>query len=317
MSDFINEALSLYGIKNAEVTQLRHNENCTYRVDHNGQSFCLRLKKPVQGFDLTVFGGETEMLLRGELGLIETLAEQTDILVQKPVKTVSGDIVERLSDGTLVSLLSWVEGESLERVERTEEILFSAGQTLAMLRQEIEANPGLYSFPRYSYDQELIGKLVVRAEQATEYIPAKAIRSVIKALETVSCIMDEMSESDMKLICHSDPGFGNLIWTGEKIGLIDWSLSGYTYSYMDIGGLISASPDQAEQQVMLKGWESVRGKANRRYLDAYFALSVLLFVCCQYTRAKEWNDWFPTTLEYWQNTIFDPFSSGQPVQCIL
>jgi hypothetical protein len=86
---------------------------------------------------------------------------------------------------------------------------------------------------------------------------------------------------------------------------------------MDLGGLMGATPDRDEQRLLLEGWESIRGKANRRYIDAYFCLSVLLFVCCQYTRAKEWEDWFPSALDRWQTTVFEPFSSGIPVPCIL
>ena len=89
------------------------------------------------------------------------------------------------------------------------------------------------------------------------------------------------------------------------------------HSYMDIGGLMGATADREEQKLLLQGWESVHGKADRRCLDAYFALSVLLFVCCQHTRAKKWADWFPAALKRWIDTIFDPLSSGHPIPCIL
>jgi len=317
MCDRIGEVLSLYGLENAKATLLRHNENCTYRIDCREQSFCLRLKTPVSGFNLAVLGGDQEMLLRSELGLISTLGEQTDIPVQKPVKSLSGDVVERLSDGTLVSLLSWMEGVPFDTIKHTEQMLVSAGQTLAKLRNAVEANPILSSFARFSYDQKLVESLKVNAEQGAEYLPEKAIRSIIKALDTVSCIMNEMDKSEETLIAHADPGFGNMIWTSEKVGLIDWSLTGYAHSYMDLGGLMGATSDREEQRLLLKGWESIRGKINRRYLDAYFSLSVLLFVCCQYTRANEWIDWFPAALERWQETIFDPLSSGCLTPCVL
>ncbi len=317
MCDRIGEAISLYGLENAKATLLRHNENCTYRIDCKGQSFCLRLKTPVSGFNLAVLVGDQEMLLRSELGLISALGEQTDIPVQKPVKTLSGDVIAQLSDGTLVSLLSWMKGVPFDSVKHTEQMLVSAGQTLGKLRNAVEANPNLSSFARFSYDQKLMNNIAVKAEQGAEYLPEKAIRSIIKALDTVSFIMDEIDKSEVVLIAHADPGFGNMIWTGEGVGLIDWSLTGYAHSYMDLGGLMGATSDREEQRLLQRGWESIRGKTNRRYLDAYFSLAVLLFVCCQYTRANEWTDWFPAALERWQETIFDPFSSGSLIPCIL
>jgi len=316
MSDYI-EALSLYGLKNAKTTLLRHNENRTYRIDCDEQSYCLRLKNPISGFDLSVFGGEQETLLRGELDIIKALSEQTDIPVQQPVKTLSGDLVARLSDGTLASLLCWMDGISFDTDKRTEQMLISAGQTLAKLRSAEEVTPNMNIFPRFLYDQKLVERLAARAEQGTEYLPAEAINSVIRALKSVARVMNEMDENEAALIAHSDPGLGNMIWINGRVGLIDWSLSGYAHSYMDIGGLMGATSDREEQRLLLKGWESIRGKANRRYIDAYFSLSVLLFVCCQYTRAKEWVDWFPSALDRWQTTIFEPFSSGYPIPCIL
>lgn len=317
MYDCISEALSLYGIKDAKTSLLRHNENRTYRIDCNEQSFCLRLKTPVSGFDLEVLGGEQEMLLRRELDLISAIGEYADIPVQRPVKTLSGDVVAQLSDGTFASLLSWMEGVPLDAEKCTEQILISAGQTLAKLRNVMETNPSLSSFARFSYDQKLLERLAVKAEQGAEYLPAKAIRSITKALNTVACIMNEMDESEATLIAHADPSLGNMIWTSQGVGLIDWSLSGHAHSYMDLGGLMGVTSDREEQRILLQGWESIRGKANRRYLDAYFSLAVLLFVCCQYTRAKEWVDWFSAALERWQETIFYPLSSGSLIPCIL
>ncbi len=317
MCDCISEVLSLYGIENAKVTLLRHNENRTYRIDCKEQSFCLRLKTPISGFDLAVLSGDHEMLLRGELGLISMLGEQTDITVQRPVKTISGDVIAQLSDGTLVSLLSWMEGVPFDMGKHTEQMLFSVGQTLVKLRSAVENNPNLSAFTRFSYDQKLIERLAVKAEQGAEYLPVEAIRSIIKALDTMSCVMNELDKSEKTLIAHADPSLGNMIWTNQRVGLIDWSLTGYAHSYMDLGGLMGVTSNREEQRFLLKGWESIRGKANRRYLDAYFSFSVLLFVCCQHTRAKEWSDWFPAALERWQVTIFDPFSSGCLIPCIL
>jgi Ser/Thr protein kinase RdoA (MazF antagonist) len=313
----MDEILSLYGLRDGKVTLLRHNENRTYRVDCKDQSFCLRLKNSVSGFDLSVFDGDPEIFLRGELDLMSALGEQTDIPVQRPVKTLSGDAVARLSDGTLASLLHWMEGVPFDAGKRTEEMLIVAGQTLAKLRSAEEEIPSLSGFPRFSYDQKLIERLADKAERGGEYLPTKAIRSIIKALNAVSRVMDDLDRSEAPLIAHADPGLGNMIWTNGRVGLIDWSLTGYAHSYMDLGGLMGATSDREEQRLFLKGWESVRGKASRHYLDAYFSLGVLLFICCQYTRAKAWTDWFPAALERWQETIFDPFSSGGPIPCIL
>ncbi|HBK85533.1 MAG TPA: hypothetical protein DDZ53_05830, partial [Firmicutes bacterium] len=118
-----------------------------------------------------------------------------------------------LSDGTLASLLSWMKGVPLNEGEgkRTEQMLVSAGQTLAKLRSAAESNPSLAAYPRLSYDQRLVERLAVQAEQSTEYLPTEAIRSIMRALNTVSRTMDEMDGSEARLIAHADPGFGNMV----------------------------------------------------------------------------------------------------------
>ncbi|NLO49122.1 MAG: phosphotransferase [Clostridiales bacterium] len=317
MSDGITEALSLYGLENAKIILLRHNENRTYRIDYDKKSYCLRLKNPISGFDLSVLGGEQEALLRSELDFIKMLGEQTDIPVQSPVKTLSGDLVARLSDGTLASLLSWMDGISFDKDKRTEQMLVSAGKILAKLRSTEEAMSNPDTFTRLTYDQKLVERLAVRAEQGSEYLPAETIKSIVSTLKAMAGVMDEMDGNETAFIAHSDPGLGNMIWANGRVGLIDWSLCGYAHSYMDVGGLMGATSDREEQRLLLKGWESIRGKANRRFLDAFFSLTVLLFVCCQYTRAKEWTDWFPVALDRWQATVFEPFSSGYAIPCIL
>lgn len=317
MADHLLESLSLYGLRGGKATLLRHNENRTYRIDCDGQAYCLRLKDPVSGFDLSVFGGDPESLLRGELALLNALGEGADIPVQAPVPTLTGDPVARLSDGTLASLLSWMDGTPLNAGACTQPMLLSAGQTLARLRSAAETDPALRSHCRLSYDQALTRRLAQRAEQGAGTLPAQAIRSILDALQAISRVMDDLDGSEEALIAHADPGFGNLIWTNGGVGLIDWSLSGYAHSYTDLGGLMGATGDREAQRLILQGWESVRGKADRRCVDACFALNVLLFVCCQYTRAGEWADWFPAALGRWQETVFDPLSSGRAIPCIL
>ena len=177
MSDSVREALSLYGLENAKVTLLRHNENRTYRIDGDVRSYCLRLKDPISGFDLSIFGGEPETLLQGELSLIQALSEQTDMPVQQPVKSLSGDWVARLADGTLASCLTWMDGIPFSDAKRTKQMLFTAGQTLAKLRSAVEVTPGINIFRRFTYDQKLVERLAAKAEQATENLPAAVISS--------------------------------------------------------------------------------------------------------------------------------------------
>ena len=320
MIDLAPDALALYELPEAAtatLTLLRHNENRTYRVACGGQAYCLRIKQPVAGFDLSVLVGDPEALLEGELDLLDILRRETDLVVPEPVPSRTGRKVVRLRDGSLASLLIWLDGVPFDSAERTAPMLFEAGRTLATLRTAAESHPEWNAVPRLSYDRALAERLIERAQRATGILPAETVASMVAALEQIARVMEEQERSEGRHLSHADPGFGNLVWTGDKVGLIDWSLSGSAPSCMDLGGLMGATADRAEQHRLLEGWESVRGTTDRRCLDACFGLSVLLFVCCQYPRAREWTDWFPAALTRWNETIFTPLAEGRRLTCIL
>ncbi|MBP7402239.1 MAG: phosphotransferase [Clostridia bacterium] len=310
-------ALAAFGMPDAVPHLIRHNENRTYRVDTDRGSFCLRLKSPVEGFDLDVFDGEPEALLRGEIALIESVGRRTDIPVQRPVRTPDGDPVARLPDGTLASLLGWLDGETYKDAEtRTAPMLRAAGEALGRLKAASRTLPGLDKIVRCDYGPALIARLDARIASAGDTLPADDITSVRRTLEAVIRAMEADNAAGGRTVAHADPGLGNLVWTGGSAGLIDWSLSGTAPGHMDIGGLMGAVSDREEQRLLLEGYERIAGRTDRRALDACFTLSVLLFVCCQHSRAREW-DWFFPALQRWRETIFDPFVEGRPVHCIL
>ncbi len=317
MIDSLQEALDRYELSGfATAALLRHNENRTYRVESGGSVYCLRIKQPIAGFDLTVLGGEPETLLEGELDLLDKIRKETDLLVPSPVPSRTGERYIRLRDGSLASLLGWLDGVTFDSAHRTDSMLFEAGRTLASLRTAAESHPEWTGIPRFAYDRALIERLMERAGQATGVLPAETAARMVAALEQIAYWMEEETTGKLCL-AHADPGFGNLVWSGDRVGLIDWSLSGSAPSVMDLGGLMGATSDRAEQHTMLEGWESVRGKTDRRGLDACFGLSVLLFVCCQYPRAQEWTDWFPAALARWDETVFTPLAEKRRLSCIL
>ncbi len=123
-----HKALAAYPTTAPKIIFLRHNENRTFRVldELTNKVYLLRIHSPLT----TIFQGER---LRPdgivfELQWLEALAHETDLILQHPVRTHNGALVQTVvgDDGEDVacSLLSWIEGDpfpknpSLEQVER-------------------------------------------------------------------------------------------------------------------------------------------------------------------------------------------------------
>ena len=95
----------------AATTFVREGENVTYRVDHGGRAYALRIHRP---------GYQTAASVRSEIAWMEAL-QAAGVATPDVVRGVSGDVVEEADtpDGArLVALFGWVEGESLRAPRR-------------------------------------------------------------------------------------------------------------------------------------------------------------------------------------------------------
>jgi Ser/Thr protein kinase RdoA (MazF antagonist) len=119
MSDqLLNQALSLYSLDNPSAQLIRRNEIITYMVSDGAEKYVLRIHKPADGFSLGIFDCRNQFnRIKNELEIINRLKAGTGLLLQSPVRTACGDPVGRLQGDIPVSLLSWIDGETLEKTE--------------------------------------------------------------------------------------------------------------------------------------------------------------------------------------------------------
>ncbi len=103
---------------------IRHNENLVYKVSDT-KKYIMRIHRPRKGFSLNIFGtsGHTKDFLNSELIILEKLNRLTDIKLQVPVRNTCGNMVSVLSDGTLVTVLEWIDGDDLGKTDLNDEIV--------------------------------------------------------------------------------------------------------------------------------------------------------------------------------------------------
>jgi len=107
---------------------------------------------------------------------------------------------------------------------------------------------------------------------------------------------------------------GNVIIAASgRLTPIDFSLCGYSHFYMDISSTYGMNCYDGRMRQIVEGYRSVRNREiNPRYIEPYHALGILLFIACQYERARDW-DWFPGHMDnYWCKGIFQPLANTTP-----
>ena len=107
-------ALSAYSIASPKITFLRHNENMVFRVidAQAGHAYLLRLHSPLTA----AFEGERlrPKGIASELCWLEALADETSVVLQRPVRTKEGNLVNMIAgkQGDIAcSLLQGIEAD--------------------------------------------------------------------------------------------------------------------------------------------------------------------------------------------------------------
>jgi len=313
ITDYVSEALRLFPLRQPAAELIRHNENMTYKVTDGDKRYVLRIHKPVKGFSLEMLGTVYSKagLIRNELAILSVLRQDTAIPLQNPVAGGNGEVLQILADGTPVTLLSWVDGQTLRKTERTNELLFNCGMLMAEMHSCFARQSSAEKqYERYHYDQSLLPSIANRIEQAARYgaLTRGHEQAIQGAFHEMRRRFDELDAICGKQIVHADMNDDNIIvGTDGRLTPIDFSLCGYSHVYFDISYVFGLDGhDGVKRRHFIEGYKSVSGfEPSLRYIEPYLALGVLLFIAGQYERAKDW-DWFPGAMERWCRDTFMP-----------
>jgi Ser/Thr protein kinase RdoA (MazF antagonist) len=214
-----------------------------------------------------------------------------------------------------VTVLEWLDGEPLDRVERGDDLALAIGGSLANFHAAIRAIDQKQQlkqgrrFVRLEYGAALLGR--ADQELLTAY---QAGRVTATQLRTMSLTLQEIGRRLRKLdripelasLVHADLAPSNLLRTDQGIALIDFSLSGYAHWPMDLASLFDHFRGPTEHAAIVAGYEQVSGcPVDPTWIEDYQALGVLLVVAGHHRQYGD-EDWFPSKLDRWCETIFAP-----------
>lgn len=318
----LEEALRLYGMEHEDTRFIRHNENMTFQI---GDKYLLRIHKRVEGFTEadTYKGLDPLEVRRQELEFLQYL-HSCGIRVQTPVPNQSGELVTLLSDGVPATMLTWLEGHTVEEEGCTLGLATQIGEMTAKMHQAAMVYEAVISnkMPHRNdeslhknndflhYDEHLCERLkeklfqvVKKSELLQEYRDSMA-----GALDVIAKKLQE-SKKDSILV-HSDLSLSNILVTPNNVVPIDFSLFGYCHPMMDIGGLYCYLNGVDLRRAVADGYRKAGGKIDYHALDCCFALGILLGVI---THCEGWlgQDWFADRMKHWSRETFEPLTKGK------
>lgn len=301
------EALAQYGLAGAEAELVRHNENMTFRVDGK---YLLRIHKHREGFttDPIYEGLDRALLYESELAFVSHL-KTCGMHVQTPVQNRNGELVSRLPDGTPITLLTWLEGHTIDKKELFPPLCRKIGEMIAKLHQAARNFPNV---PALRYDSALCGRLKRKLNELVAVGTLDRDNSMIiaAALDTITDLLRQTA--DDYILVHSDLSLSNMLITDKGVTPIDFSLFGYCHPMMDLGALYCCIGGSVNRQAIAEGYTVAGETIDRKALDCIFALSTLLGIilhCESWTK----EDWFAGKLSGWCRDIFSPLTQEKPV----
>lgn len=301
-----------YGV-NADMCELlRHNENETWRIHAAEGNYVLRIARPTEGFELDMLRGELSKrgLRARETALLEYLCG-AGLAVQRPVHALDGALVTDCG-GADAMLLSWLDGDDLSKQQCKRETGIAIGRMMARLHAALREFDKECDLPGYDYGPELLVRMEIqfRNAHAQGCIDRAATDALLGTVTEINRRYAGVPAGAWQTI-HSDLSAGNMILLNGGVAPIDFSLSGRCVREMDIASVFAQISDGEARAGILAGYaEAGGGKLSRELVEACFAMQIMLFVACQYTRFAG-EEWFGGALERWSRETWLPLARGE------
>lgn len=302
----LNEAMENYDFKHPEAILLRHNENMAYLVKDNNQRFLLRIHETVDGLDLSAGCRNIprHILIDSEIELLNLLRTVGNLKTQYPIKNKYNEYITYLEERVPVTLLSWLEGEDLQKTIITDELAYLIGQTIGNIHNAMSK----ISCPdRYCYDEVFVDKISndIRKAYELRHITERNYRTMQEALSYIRRVV--LEEKQQFIFVHADLSKSNLIYSNGEISPIDFSLSGYALAEMDLSDMNWTLHDEKLTPFLFEGYQSVtKHVINQFFISTFTALYPISYTASHHNKRFQ-DEKFVQALDRWCDTILAPF----------
>jgi len=210
--------------------------------------------------------------------------------------------------------LTWINGDTLDKVELNDEMLFKLGAMVGEFHRFSKEWSESKNTSLYSYDKRMLKKITHKLIDGVELkvISWDQFEIIDNAIDEISKLIDKLDlQKKSEGIVHSDLGKSNIIVSdGGEIIPIDFGLCGISYYYMDLGSLFSHFNKPEQQSIILKVYKSIiKEEIEIKYIEAFMVFQIILFIATHIEKADKLQ-WFSGAVNRWSNEFFIPFSSN-------
>ena len=257
-------------------------------------------------FILNIYEGfERIAIYKAEIEFQAYLKKQ-GMRIREAIENCRGERITKLSNGTLVTVSRWIEGESLDKFELNDELCYQIGDMTARLHRNAK---GFRALSVKSYDIQHC-ECTKKRIQALEDKGLDTIFSNImqRACDSVGITLEKVQNEFLML--HGDLSPSNILKTSECLVAIDFSFFGIGHPMYDLAVLFGNIGGLARRQKIAEGYRDAGGIINYEVLDACFILTLL---DCIGIHFEQWSkqDWFEPRMDRWYKETFEPYVRGE------
>ncbi len=303
-NNYAEEALSHYDISKSEVKLIRHNENMTFRV---GEGYLLQIHIHADGFRTGhIYEGFDRLkLYETELEFLAHLKKQ-GMTIREPIHNRDGRLITHLENGVTATVSKWLEGESLDKLEITDDLCRRIGILTAQLHK---CARDFHAPTAICYDEHHCTRLreKIRTFEESGLSPAHS-KILQAACDAVGTSLQKVKHEFQFL--HADLSPSNILATPAGLAAIDFSFFGMGHPMYDLAILFGNINGLASRRKIAEGYREAGGEFNFPALDACFVLSILDGFAIHFEKWSQ-QDWFESRLNRWCKQSLEPFSAGE------
>ncbi|NKB69144.1 MAG: phosphotransferase [Candidatus Latescibacteria bacterium] len=257
--------LAFYDLPYTRIDFIRHNENATFYVElaARRRPVVLRLHQPaISGLAQE---HRTPQALESVLEWMESIAENTDLTVQKPVRSKDGSLVVAVEDdkGAVIhcSISEWIDGDVLDQEHgRAADHVRAFGAVVAKLQNYSSSWSPPAGFCRPCYGAGFLSGVAdrLRLGFATAPFDKSDFVPISRAIDKITSLVESAKEtSDQWGLVHMDLQGGNILVHNNEVRLIDFTLCGWG-SYLFESGMAISCLQAKWHPCFLSGYKSLR-----------------------------------------------------------
>lgn len=280
--DIALEALACYSITYPSIVHMGQNANSIYKVtDEDRNCYSLRIHLS-RNASMERFWSD-EKVIYSEMLWLESLTNDTDLVLPSPIKNNTGEYVTKIGDMNC-TLVKWVDGEQKPFVPTVTDAEY-IGELIGKLHRHSSSFKIPSSFTRPSFDDSRILLVLEKLNQLAKLgkLNKNDIETLQLAGECAILMMNNIEKTHGYWgLIHADLIPSNIVFYEQEARAIDFGACGFGYYLFDLGWTFSYIHPAFRSQLL---------KSYTRYFDLphnYVQLLEGFFVAAQLETMNFW-----------------------------